>query len=296
MTFELTTLADLRTEARALLMEKQARVISDDDLNRWANKGIRNWSAYVKWYERIVAFPITALNPILVLPDDTLSLQMIRWQDRGRMRSVDMSTHAERTFSSIGSGNPFRYVNTPKNKRLIMSPAPTVGSYTTTLSGALSDTATSIAVASVTNFPTTGRLIIDYGLGNQEQVEYYNVDTATNSFLLCRRGDGDTAPVTHAPGATVYEGKIVVYTKAMPADLVNDTDRSLMPEQYIEAIPFFMAGYGEIKRGDTQKGSNFLETYKNLREEAAEEAAIEPNDGSEGIKDEEFGMGWYGDI
>lgn len=294
MTITLTTLGDLRMEARALLMESKARTISDADLDRWANKGIRNWSTFVKWYERIVALPVTALNPILVLPVDTLALQMLRWQDRGRVRSVDMSTHAERTFGSIGSGNPFRYVNTPKNKRIIMSPAPTVGSYTTTLSGPLNITATTIPVVSTTNFPTSGRLILDNGLGNQEQVEYYNTD-ATN-FLLCRRGDGDTTAVTHSQICIVTEGKIVAYTKALPSDLVAVGDTSLMPEQYIQAIPFFMAGMGEMKRGDSKKGGDYLSTFKDMRDEAAEEAATEPNDGSEGVKDEEFGMGWFGDI
>lgn len=294
MTITLTTLADLRTEARALLMESKERVILDTDLTRWANKGIRNWSSFVKWYERIVALPVTALNPILALPSDTLALQMLRWQDRGRVRGVDMSTHAERTFGSIGSGNPFRYVNTPKNKRLICSPAPTVGSYTTTLSGALNDTATTIPVASTTNFPTSGRLILDKGLGNEEQVEYYNTDST--NFLQVRRGDGDTLAVTHSPIGTVTEGKLVAYIKALPPDLVNATDTSPMPEQYIQAIPFFMAGMGEMKRGDSKKGSDFLATFMDMRNEAAEEAANEPNDGSEGVKDEDFGMGWIGDI
>lgn len=294
MTIALSTLADLRTEARALLMESKERTVLNTDLTRWANKGIRNWSAFVKWYERIVALPITALNPIVALPTDTLALSMIRWQDRGRVRSVDMSTHAERTFSSMGSGTPFRFVNVPRNSRIIMSPAPTVGSYTTTITAALDDSSTSITVASTANFPTTGRIILDYGTGNAEQVEYYSTD-ATH-FLLCRRGDGDTTARTHAPTGTVHEGKLVVYIKALPPDLSADGDTSTMPEQYIQAIPFYMAGMGEIKRGDAQKGQAFLQTFNTMRDEAADEAANEPNDGSEGIKDEEFGMGWFGDV
>ena len=275
-------------------MEGVARMISDSDLNRWANKGITNWSAWVKWYERIVAVSVTPLNPIITLPPDLLSIQMIRFQDRGRLRDVDMSTHAERTYGGPGSGNPFRFLNTPKNKRLMLTPAPNAGSYTTTVTGNINATQTSIPVASTANFQTTGRLLLGDPNSTFEQVEYYVMD-GTN-FLQVRRGDGDTTPSVWAGGTVVTEGKLVLYTKAIPPILVNDSDVSLLPTQWVDAIPFYMASMGERKRGDPSKAQTLLAEFIRLRDEAVQDALSEANDGSEGVKDEEYGMGWIGDV
>lgn len=294
MAILVTALSDLRTEARALLMESVARMILDSDLNRWANKGINNWSAWVKWYERIVALPVVALNPVIQLPSDLLSLTMIRFQDRGRLRSVDMSTHAERTYGGPGSGNPFRYLNTPKNQRLITTPAPNVGSYVTTLTQNINATQTTLPVASTLNFQLTGRLIIGDPAGVFEQVEYYQTDAT--DFLLVRRGDGDTVARNWVATDNVTEGKLICYTKAMPPILVNDSDVSLLPTQWIDAIPFFMASMGERKRGDPDKAKELMGEYLRLRDEAVQDALTETADSSEGVKDEEYGMGWIGDI
>jgi hypothetical protein len=290
-----TQLQDFRTEARALCMEKVARIITDAEMNRWCNKGIRNWSARVLWYERIIGLPAQANNPIIVLPGDFLKPLMIRYRDRGRLRDVDMTTHAERTFGGIGVGTPFRFTNTPKQKRLIMSPAPTVSSYTTTVTGegGISPTATTIPVASTANFQLSGRILIDYGLGAAEQVEYYNTDAL--DFLICRRGDGDTTPASHLAGAVVTEAALVIYAKCLPADLSNDTDVTLMPEQYTQAIPFYMAAMAEWKRGDIKKAMALWEQYKEMRKDAEDESR-DQDDMSEGVKDEEFGTGAFGDI
>ena len=285
-----TALSDFRTEARALIMEKAARMISDADLNRWCNKGIRNWSSRVFWYERHIGLAVTANYPIIVLPSDFLKPMMIRYLDRGRMRDVDMTTHAEKTFAGIGRGTPFRFTNTPKQKRLIMSPAPSVGSYTTSVTGesGIDAVVTTIPVVSTSGFQLTGRILI-----GSEQIETY--DNTSTSFKLCRRGDGDTTAAPHSGGSTVTECAIVVYAKCLPPDLSADVDVTLMPEQYTQAIPFYMAAMGEFKRGDVKKALALMETYKEMRLEAENEA-MDQDDMSEGVKDEEFGTGAFGDI
>lgn len=285
-----TQLSDFRTEARALVMEKAARMISDADLNRWCNKGIRNWSSRVFWYERHIGLAVTAGYPIIVLPADFLKPMMIRYLDRGRMRDVDMTTHAEKTFAGIGRGTPFRFTNTPKQKRLIMSPAPVTSSLTTSLTGegGISSSATSIPVVATAGFQLSGRILID-----SEQIEYYN--TSALFFLLARRGDGDTTPASHSGGATVTECGIIIYAKCLPPDLAADGDVTLMPEQYTQAIPFYMAAMGEFKRGDVKKAMALLEVYKEMRTEAENEA-MDQDDMNEAVKDEEFGTGAFEDL
>lgn len=67
---------------------------------------------------------------------------------------------------------------------------------TTTLDGALDNSATSVTVVSTAGFPPVGTISV-----NSEQIDYTSVD-ATH-FLGCTRGANGTTAATHTTGATV---------------------------------------------------------------------------------------------
>ena len=81
----------------------------------------------------------------------------------------------------------------------------TFTAFTTTTSGAVSATATTIGVSTVTNIPPQGRVKI-----GSEEIEYQSVDTTTNELIGLTRGFNNTIAATHTTGATIYWGTIKV--------------------------------------------------------------------------------------
>jgi len=72
----------------------------------------------------------------------------------------------------------------------------TTGVATTTLNGALTNSATSVVLTSATGFPTAGTVLID-----NELITYSGV--STNTLTGCARGTNGTIAVSHLSGATV---------------------------------------------------------------------------------------------
>lgn len=90
---------------------------------------------------------------------------------------------------------------------------------TTTLDGDLSDTATTVTVASTTGFPDqNGRITI-----NDEKIRY-QTKTATQ-FLNCSRGVENTTAILHGGTSTVSENNLFVfYRKRVKRITVDDND------------------------------------------------------------------------
>lgn len=283
-----TMLSDIITETRALLMEPTARFFTDAEITRWINYGIRDWSTRVLWYQRIVATRIVANVYEYQLPSDIMKVEMIRFQDKYRIRVVDESEWAQQTFvQAAPAGIPWSALLYPHDKRIALTPPPVTSNAATTLTANINASVTTIPVVSTAGFTSRGRILI-----GTEQILYFALD-GTN-FLQCVRGDGDTTPATHSVTDVVDEGKMVIYTRALPPDLVNTTDVPKFPEQWIPALSIFAAYRGEMKRQQPEKANNLLSQYRSLREEAAQERMEIAKDGSFGVKDEELNMGFYG--
>lgn len=282
--------SDIRTEARAIIQERAEAVVLDTDLNRWVNYGLKDFTARVQWYQRLVALAVVARIPEITLPTDIIKVEMVRWKAGQRVRMVDKSTYAYATFAGVAQGEPVRCTVFPHDKRLILDNAPSASSPTTTISvGGISSSVTTIPVAATSSFRADGFLLVE-----SEQIRHFNSD-ATN-FLLARRGDADTTAAAHLAAVTVTEGTLQLWCRSLPPDLSDDLTALKIPEHYIPIISKYVAA--QALMGPMQKmaeGSAILKEYKIGREEAREERESETMDGCEGVKDEEYGMGWYGD-
>lgn len=286
----MSTLLDLKTETRALINELTVRVISDADLTRWANFGIRDFSARAKQYERIVAKAVTAYQGEYSLPTDILKLKLARFQVKYRLEVVDLSKWASITFYTASpTGIPTYASMSPHDKIIRIYPPPSVSSPTTTLNGegGIDSSTTTIEVVSTASFPKSGYILIE-----NEQIRYEN--TNSTNFLLCRRGDGDTTAAAHSGGTTVTEGRLVLTTAAMPPTLSADGDVLKFPDQWLNAICEFMAWKADVKRKNYDNAQVHFAEYVRIRDEAALENFWDSDDGSPAIKDEETDMGWGG--
>jgi hypothetical protein len=286
----MTTLLNFRDEARGLINEITQRIILDTDLTRWCNLGVKDFTTRVHWYERIVGMPVVARQSEYLLPADILKMIMVRWQNRYRIETVDLSRWAAATyFNSNPTGIPSIASMSPHDKILRLWAPPQTSSPATTLAGEgqLSAVATTIPVASTATFQKRGIIIIE-----NEQI-YYD-DTDSTNFLLCRRGDGDTTATTHNTGLAVTEGTVVLTTAAIPPTLVADVDVVKFPAQWESAISLYMAWWSELKRQNQAKAEFYNKAYTAIREEAALENFWDAKDGSPAVKDEEYGTGFYG--
>lgn len=281
-----STLLQLRTDTRDLLMEASARMFTDATLNRWINMGIRNWSARIQWYQKAAALKVVAKQFDFPLPSDILKIEGVRWQDRARLKRKDLSSWAYHTFAGPGAGDPYLYWPFQHDKRLRVAGAPSSNGAATQLNGAILAADSVITVDSTADFPDTGRLLIE-----NEQIEYSGKTDTT--FTGCRRGDAGTTAAGHADNTVVDEGKLVIYCRALPPELTADGQQIDFPEQYVDAISVFAAYRGELKRQDAAKAAFYAKEYERLRNEAEEERFDEAMDGPMSVKDEELGEGFY---
>jgi len=287
-----TLLSDLRTESRALLQEAVARFFSDVEIDRWINYGLRDWSTYVQWYQRVAAQSVSLNQFIYPLPSDILKVEMVRWQDSYRLRKKNAAGYAARTFQTqTPPGIPDIWWQFPHDKKLYINPGPTASSPATTLNGGINDTVTSITLTSTADLPASGIVIIE-----SEQIRYF-AKSATQ-ILQCVRGDGDTTAAAHLTGVAVTEGTLVIYTRALPPLLVNAGDVCKIPDQWTMDIATYVAWRGNLKRGTLEAhkvAESFRGNYMARRQEASEDRFEESMDGSEGVQDVEFGTGTFGE-
>jgi len=74
------------------------------------------------------------------------------------------------------------------------------------LNGALTINATTITLDSVTQFPTSGTLLID-----SEQITYTGTNTSNSTITGCTRGANSTVAATHTDNTAVYDYNSITY-------------------------------------------------------------------------------------
>ena len=74
------------------------------------------------------------------------------------------------------------------------------------LDGALTINATTITLDSVTQFPTSGTLLID-----SEQITYTGTNTSNSTITGCTRGANSTIAATHTDNTAVYDYNSITY-------------------------------------------------------------------------------------
>jgi len=74
------------------------------------------------------------------------------------------------------------------------------------LNGALTINATTITLDSVTQFPTSGTLLID-----SEQITYTGTNTSNSTITGCTRGANSTVAATHTDNTAVYNYNSITY-------------------------------------------------------------------------------------
>lgn len=143
---------------------------------------------------------------------------------------IDRPTWERFHINSDTTGDPTHF--TIWNNELLLYPKRTTAAATTTESGALTATATSVTVAATSGFTIQGgfyRFIID------SEVIYATGSTSTTFTGLLRGREGTTA-AAHTDATTITERDIVYTYQVEPEELGDITDETLIPEP--EGIAF----------------------------------------------------------
>jgi hypothetical protein len=132
----------------------------------------------------------------------TQSIYQLKYRD-----TYDFRTEQAWTFST---GYPWFYnIYNNNPRKLKIYPATSASATATTLNegGTLSATDTTITVASVSSFPSRGKIVIE-----SEVINYEKIDTTNNEFEQCTRGADGTIATTHADTTAVTERDIIVHS------------------------------------------------------------------------------------
>lgn len=137
------------------------------------------------------------------------------------------------------------------NNDMRFYPRPASSANADTLNGAIAAGDTSIAVTDASGFKRSDyyRFIIE-----DEVIYATAVDTTTNTFSGCKRGQEETTAASHADTTVVTERNIVYTGQKYATDLENQNDETIIPEPdllaYGAAADLATGKLKDVSRGD----------------------------------------------
>jgi len=231
--------------------------ISDDDSVKSSNSLFTNkrkvnqlknaldvYASTTKGIEDIFSTPVNTSSRVVAGPTDAIRSEAYRlayiWRD-GRKNAMSF-----KDLNYVTTEFPYNtYAGIPRffnvwNNEITIYPDNNNSAQTTTLNGAISDSATTITVASTNSFPDlNGRITI-----NNEKIRY-TAKTAT-TFTGCTRGIEGTTAASHSNSDTVTHNNFVLHYRKKhfeisvdANDVISPTDLAKemeIPDEHIEPI------------------------------------------------------------
>ncbi len=253
----MATIANLRADVRSRIVEPTSSYFSDTEIDRWINQGYKAFNAETQWAEKIVCQVPVAAKYEYDLPAETIHINMVMWKDQYKVRERDLEEFRRYVASANTTTQERPRVYRMWGDRVRLYPIPN-SAVTTTINdvAGITSSATTITVTSTSNFPTTGRLIIE-----NEQI-LYTGKTAT-TFTGCLRGDEYTTAATHANATTVSFGSIQLYISYMPPDIATGVDSRTGP-LFDEALIAYAASVALQKRMLYEEAREQKNTFREL--------------------------------
>jgi hypothetical protein len=157
----------------------------------WANRGINLWTIE----QGQIIINQNAGQITYPLPVDTIDLldQVIRTGTGQNQVDINISRISESTYSTIPTKNAY---GRPIQVWIDRQGGTTNAVASTTLSGGISSTDTTITVVDASSLAAQGYIYI-----GSELISYQNV--SGNQLLNCNRGQGNTTAAAHLTGASV---------------------------------------------------------------------------------------------
>ncbi len=222
----MTALSTIRANLRIRLIESTAQFYTDAELTTYINQGYREFCRKTEMIERVKAYPMVANQYDYTLPSNIIKVSSLWWLDQYELELLD----EKEFYFAHGSSFPQAFGDRPRdfrifpyNTKIRLGGYPSSASDASTINGAHNTTVTTIAVTSLTSFPSRGYAIIN----DLEQIQYY-ATSGNNLTQVTRGADGTTA--ASYTNESIKEAPLLLYYTCLPADLSGDTDELLSPD------------------------------------------------------------------
>lgn len=134
-------------------------------------------------------------------------------------------------------------------------PAPNITDPATTLTGSLTDAATTLTVGSATGFLPYGFLLVD-----SELVQYYNVSGTTLTGVL--RGIGGTTAVAHANNAPVTHCAGWIKGMRTPREIAAATDLVEVPSSFQYPLQLYVLARCRQSENEFSEASSLMQQFQ----------------------------------
>jgi hypothetical protein len=242
------------------------------------NFALDEYARTTKAIEDIHSFVLDTTTSFIDAPQLALrseSYRAILYWVNGRSFPGDMQGFAN-VYSNfpyptiVGIPTWFMPWGTTTGDRIYVFPANSTAGHTTTLTGDVTDVATTLPVATTAGFLTrNGKVTI----GN-EKIHYQYVD-ATN-FYGCERGQEQTSATNHSSTSTVSENNVWLFYSRLhtPITCIGNTLSEAMqnkdlelPEEHIETVLKY-AAYNLIVKVDPTRATSYKTDWVAFLEQA----------------------------
>lgn len=257
--------SDLTAQVRSIINEASARLFTDAEILRYLNLGYADFVNKAQPCENVLAYAVVANQARYAKPSNALLMESILWEERFEIVCQDMKEFRARMYlnPTVTGALPMNYCEYPgfAAPEVQLWPIPSSASQSTTLSGGITSSDTTITVASTSNFPRCGWLIIE-----SEQI-WYN-DLTSTQFLQCERGKGGTTAASHSNGVAVKWGKLTMRYTFMPTLLSASSDSPLFPVSWHEALALYASKLCFEKMGNLQQAGLMMQQYEGFIQRA----------------------------
>lgn len=222
----MATLTQLQNKLYLKLSDQAARVLTSAQATELINEALDEWSAVTEEIvqENAIAVvskqfdypaPTTDIIKIInatFIQTGEFPLEVINQNELQDYGGYNLRYKSPVPMALVYEGNNAGY-------RIRLFPAPGSTSQATTLNGGINGSVTTIVLTSTSGMRTAGWVMID-----SEKILYQDLDTTTNSLLLCRRGMAGTTAAAHLNLAAVTQMDLhYVYSKRA-TQLVSGSD------------------------------------------------------------------------
>jgi hypothetical protein len=244
-----------------------------DTLLRWVNDAGRLIALAAPIVQDWFGFPTEEGQDVYELPSYLTSVEQAWYNLLPLMRAPE----GDSIFTSKISGRSWWMGShsVHARPRLHVWPAPSESGATTTLNGALADTATAITLTSTTNFQQFGYAVIDPGTETEELVRYATVDGAANQLKNVLRGQGaTTAPASWASGKTIRECNLFGKAFRLPRPLKKVTDPLEIPQGLWPLVELYVLSKVRESEQDHQTSLQLFNTFNQIKEQLVDKSQL----------------------
>jgi len=225
-------------------------------LYRWLDDGSRLITARMGWtltdwyaMPAVVNQPVYRVSPLFLLMDQAYAKQF-------KTRLVNQFD-SDSIFPGRGTepqSNLSYIYRLTDHVEVGFSPVPDFSDPVTTLSGGITDTDTSITVASVTDFLSYGFVFIE-----DELVQYQSISGTT--LNQCTRGCGGTVAVAHLTGVDVTHCSFWVRGSRSPITITSSTSIVEVPLGWVSLLNTYLLAMCRESENEYQRSSQLLQQF-----------------------------------